>query len=62
MNWNARRVTHELGEMAKRPGGAVVGGKAMVLSDITDIVPQLVELKTLLPERIDAHAAKRNKR
>ena len=30
MNWNARRAllkTHELDEMAKQPGGVVVGGK-----------------------------------
>ena len=65
MNWYLRLSLlkeHELGEIAKRPGGAVVGGKAMTLKDITDIVPRSAELKALMPELIEAQAAKRNKR
>ena len=42
---------HELGLMSGRPGGASVGGKAMTVKDVKDIIPQTEELKALLPEQ-----------
>jgi len=64
MGWKQRKnllKEHELGELAKRPGGATIGGKAMQVSDVKDIVPVSDELRALMPELAKAEAQRRNK-
>ena len=64
MEWRQRKnllKEHELGELAKCPGRARIGGKAMQVSDVKDIVPVSDELRALMPERAEAKAQRRNK-
>ena len=64
IGWHLRQTLlkeHELGELAKRPGGATIGGKAIKTTDVKDIIPWSEELKALMPELAEAEAQRRNK-